>query len=70
MSRYRWPIHYALLNNDCLWVMDETQLMGAGLKTTAQLQGFREKFGTYGPAHSLWMSATLDTERLKPDVLT
>ena len=28
MSRYRWPMHYALLNNDCLWVMDEVQLMG------------------------------------------
>jgi len=27
-SRYRWPIHFALLNNDCLWVMDEVQLMG------------------------------------------
>lgn len=24
MSRYRWPIHFGLLNNDCLWVMDET----------------------------------------------
>jgi len=28
MSRHRWPIHFALLNNDCLWVMDEVQLMG------------------------------------------
>lgn len=65
MSRYRWPIHFALLNNDCLWVMDEVQLMGAGLKTTAQLQGFREKFETYGPARSLWMSATLDGTLLK-----
>ncbi|MBD2536195.1 CRISPR-associated helicase Cas3' [Nostoc flagelliforme FACHB-838] len=64
MSRYRWPIHFALLNNDCLWVMDEVQLMGAGLKTTAQLQGFREEFQTYGCAKSLWMSATLDPESL------
>ncbi|MDB5345975.1 MAG: cas3 [Schlesneria sp.] len=31
MSRYRWPMHFGLLNNDCLWVMDETQLMGVGL---------------------------------------
>src|SRR5262249_10203901 len=23
MSRYRWPLHFALLNNDCLWIMDE-----------------------------------------------
>src|SRR5437773_68 len=28
MSRYRWPMHFGTLNNDCLWVMDETQLMG------------------------------------------
>lgn len=73
MSRYKWPIHFALLNNDCLWVMDEVQLMGAGLRTTAQLQGFRELFGTYGTARSLWMSATLDSELLqtvnyKPDL--
>lgn len=74
MSRYKWPIHFALLNNDCLWVMDEVQLMGAGLRTTAQLQGFREKiFKTYGPTQSLWMSATLDSDLLqtvnyKPDL--
>lgn len=73
MSRYKWSIHFALLNNDCLWIMDEVQLMGAGLRTTAQLQGFREKFGTYGTTRSLWMSATLDPELLqtvnhKPDL--
>ncbi|KYC38584.1 hypothetical protein WA1_35965 [Scytonema hofmannii PCC 7110] len=65
MSRYRWPVQFALVNNDCLWVMDEVQLMGAGVRTTAQLQGFREKFGTYGLVASLWMSATLDSELLK-----
>lgn len=64
MSRYRWPMHYALLNNDCLWIMDEVQLMGVGLTTTAQLQAFREKFGTFGPTQSVWMSATLKTEIL------
>jgi CRISPR-associated endonuclease/helicase Cas3 len=37
MSRYRWPVHFGLLNNDCLWVLDETQLMGVGLTTSAQL---------------------------------
>lgn len=73
MSRYKWTLHFALLNNDCLWVMDEVQLMGAGLRTTAQLQGFREMFGTYGTVRSLWMSATLDSELLrtvnyKPDL--
>ncbi len=60
MSRYRWPIHFSLLNNDCLWVMDETQLMGVGLTTSAQLQGLREKLNTYGISKSLWMSATMD----------
>jgi CRISPR-associated endonuclease/helicase Cas3 len=37
MSRYRWPVHFGLLNNDCLWVLDETQLMGVGLTSSAQL---------------------------------
>ena len=36
MSRYRWPMQFGLLNNDCLWVMDETQLMGVGVETSAQ----------------------------------
>ena len=65
MSRYRWTMPFALLNNDCLWVMDEVQLMGAGLRTTAQLQGFREKLQTYGAARSLWMSATLNPNLLQ-----
>lgn len=41
MSRYRWPMHFGLLNNDCLWVMDEVQLMGPGLGTACQLEAFR-----------------------------
>lgn len=59
MSRFRWPIHFGWLNNDCLWVMDEVQLMGSGLSTSAQLHGLREKLGTFGPHHTVWMSATL-----------
>jgi CRISPR-associated endonuclease/helicase Cas3 len=41
MSRYRWPMHFGLLNNECLWVLDETQLMGPGLATACQLEAFR-----------------------------
>src|SRR5947207_56861 len=36
---FRWPIDFALLNNDCLWVMDEVQLLGDGLATSTQLAG-------------------------------
>ncbi|MDA7951396.1 MAG: CRISPR-associated helicase Cas3' [Pirellulaceae bacterium] len=65
MSRYRWPVHFALLNNDALWIIDETQLMGVGLTTTVQLQGLRQKLNTYGTTQTLWMSATLDDTSLK-----
>ncbi|HXG68114.1 MAG TPA: CRISPR-associated helicase Cas3' [Blastocatellia bacterium] len=65
MSRFRWPVHFGLLNNDCLWVFDEIQLMGDGLATSTQLAAFREKLQTVGPCHSIWMSATLDREWLK-----
>ncbi|MCL6636903.1 MAG: CRISPR-associated helicase Cas3' [Alicyclobacillus sp.] len=59
MSRYRWPMHFALLNNDALWVIDEPQLLGDALATTTQLQALRESLGTFGPVHTVWMSATL-----------
>ena len=60
MSRYRWPMHFALLNNDCLWVMDEVQLMGSGLWTSAQLDWMREwRFKSQFPVKTWWMSATL-----------
>jgi CRISPR-associated endonuclease/helicase Cas3 len=60
MSRYRWPVHFGLLNNDCLWVLDEVQLMGSGLFTTAQLAAFGEKLWPLAkPCRFLWMSATL-----------
>jgi CRISPR-associated endonuclease/helicase Cas3 len=65
MSRYRWPMHYALLNNDCLWVLDEIQLMGSGLSTTTQLEAFRREFRVVGHARSIWMSATLQEEWLR-----
>lgn len=71
MSRYRWPMHFALLNNDCLWILDETQLMGPGLSTACQLEAFRNApehgFSTFGRAGSVtwYMSATADPECLK-----
>ncbi len=40
-SRFHWPIDFGLLNNDCLWVFDEPQLMANGLSTSAQLAGLR-----------------------------
>jgi CRISPR-associated endonuclease/helicase Cas3 len=71
MSRYRWPMHFGLLNNDALWVMDETQLMGPGLGTACQLEAFRSGqghgFGSIGTAGSVtwYMSATNNPEHLK-----
>lgn len=63
-SRYRWPQEFGLLNNHVLWVMDEVQLMGSGLSTTAQLAAFRQQLGVYGPAASLWVSATQEARWL------
>jgi CRISPR-associated endonuclease/helicase Cas3 len=71
MSRYQWPVHFALLHNDSLWVFDEVQLMGAGLATSAQLEAFRRTFKLAKSSRSLWVSATLnkqwlDTVDLRP----
>ena len=68
MSRYRWPMHFALLNNDCLWIMDEVQLMGPGLWTSAQLDWMRtDRFQSLKPCFT-WMSATMRSTFLKtPD---
>jgi CRISPR-associated endonuclease/helicase Cas3 len=59
-SRFHWPIDFGLLNNDCLWVFDEPQLMAGGVSTSAQLAGFRQALGTFGGCPSVWMSATLE----------
>ncbi|MEA3559390.1 MAG: CRISPR-associated helicase Cas3' [Candidatus Thermoplasmatota archaeon] len=64
MSKYRWPMHFGLLNNDCYWVMDEVQLMGVGVETTSQMDAFRRKLETFGNCNSIWMSATTDPKRL------
>lgn len=65
VSRYRWPVDFALLHNDALWVFDEVQLTGATLLTSAQLNAFRGKFGTAKSSRTLWMSATLDPAWLR-----
>lgn len=61
--RARWPIDFGLLNQDCLWIMDEVQLMDVGLATSGQLQAFRtscsQKEQLARPGRTWWMSATL-----------
>src|SRR5213594_2728553 len=66
MSRYRWPMHFGFLNNDCLWVLDETQLMGVGVETSAQLDGFRhaQNASAQPDCRTWWMSATLNDAQL------
>jgi CRISPR-associated endonuclease/helicase Cas3 len=56
----RWPIDFALFNNDCLLVFDEIQLMSDGLASSTQFAAFREKFGVFGRVPCVWMSATLN----------
>ncbi len=63
-SPYQWPRDFGLLNNDCLWIMDEIQLMHNGLATSVQLEAFRNKMGTYGPHKTVWMSATVNPQWL------
>ena len=63
-SRFHWPIDFGLLNNDCLWVFDEPQLMAAGVSTSAQMAGLRKSLATFGPCPSVWMSATLEPDWL------
>lgn len=73
-GRARWPLEFGLLNNDCLWVFDEIQLMDTGLASSLQLDAWRSElslrpsrsqFRKAKPGHvavpsrSLWMSATM-----------
>ncbi|MCC6342065.1 MAG: CRISPR-associated helicase Cas3' [Bryobacterales bacterium] len=65
MSRYEWPVHFGLLNQDCRWIIDEVQLMGPGLWTTSQLDWMRRKrFKSIKPCLTTWMSATMATSFL------
>jgi CRISPR-associated endonuclease/helicase Cas3 len=61
----RWPIDFALYNQDCLVVLDEIQLMDDALATSRQLAAFRMEFKTYGDAPSIWMSATINIDWLR-----
>jgi CRISPR-associated endonuclease/helicase Cas3 len=69
-GRARWPKDFALLNNDCLWVFDEVQLMSTGFATSLQLQAWREREDMLpaAPVHSWWMSATVEKEWLTTSV--
>jgi CRISPR-associated endonuclease/helicase Cas3 len=64
-SRFHWPMDFGLLNNDCLWIFDEPQLMGGGVSTSAQMAGFRRSLGSFSPCPSVWMSATLEPSWLQ-----
>lgn len=64
MSRYQWPVQFALLHNDAFWVLDEVQLMGAGLATSAQLDAFRRSLPLAKSSRTLWLSATLNRDWL------
>jgi len=66
MSRFDWPVHFGLLNQDCHWIVDEVQLMGPGLWTTAQLDWMRHKrFPGLKPCRTTWMSATMGEQFLQ-----
>jgi CRISPR-associated endonuclease/helicase Cas3 len=67
----RWPMEFGLLNNDCLWVFDEVQLIGPGLSTGLQLEAFRSAemggkkyFDNEKPCVSWYMSATANCRLL------
>ncbi|MFN8626909.1 MAG: DEAD/DEAH box helicase [Candidatus Binatia bacterium] len=65
MSRFEWPVHFGLLNVDCRWIVDEVQLMGPGLWTTAQLDWMRQRrFKIMRECPTTWMSATASTSFL------
>ena len=65
MSSFQWPTEFGLLNSDCLWVLDEVQLMANGLPTSTQMAAFRRDLKTYGLHHTIWMSATVEPDWLR-----
>jgi CRISPR-associated endonuclease/helicase Cas3 len=66
--RAAWPMAFGLLHSGAQFVFDEVQLMGPALPTSLQLEGLRGTLGTTALSRSMWMSATVDPERLRtPD---
>jgi CRISPR-associated endonuclease/helicase Cas3 len=69
-GRGLWPMEFGLLHQDVLWTLDEVQLMDVGLTTSVQLAAFRDDDsvkanGRLRPAHTWWMSATLQPRWLR-----
>ena len=64
-SPQAWPVFFGLFNNDCMWIMDEIQIMENAFPTSLQLDVFRKQFETYGLSKTVWMSATINKDWLK-----
>jgi CRISPR-associated endonuclease/helicase Cas3 len=69
-GRGMWPMEFGSLHQDVLWTLDEVQLMDVGLATSGQLSAFRDQdsareHGRLRPAHTWWMSATLQPRWLQ-----
>ncbi|GAC1401621.1 MAG: hypothetical protein NVSMB64_00020 [Candidatus Velthaea sp.] len=64
VSRFKWPMAFGAISNDVLYVVDEVQLHGVGATTAAQLQGLSARFATLGQHHTVFVSATVDRERI------
>lgn len=64
-SRFDWPVAFGLLNSDCRWILDEVQLMGPAVTTSAQLDGLRAALGTARRCETQWVSATIDLRPLQ-----
>lgn len=64
VSRFQWPMAFGAISNDVLYIVDEVQLHGVGATTAAQLQGMSEKFATFGQHQTVFVSATVDRQRI------
>lgn len=64
-TAFAWQQEFGVINNDCMWVMDEVQIMHNGLATSVKLDAYRKVAGTFGPHKTVWMSATVDPSWIK-----